>query len=125
EEKAWILEQLPISAGNPSMVLNALCSSNLLQASELDPTHLNDERIRWKRVYDSSQDRLATFHSAITRSLELFNRKLIVFRPDERLTVAIYVPRKIERATDCIVDDSVRLVAFPHTQGNEMQSRLM
>jgi hypothetical protein len=125
EEKAWILEQLPASPGYPSMVLNALCSSRLVSNEELYPTGLSDERIRWKCVYDSSQDRIATFHSAVTRSLELFQRKLVVFRPDNRLTVAIYIPRKIERATDCLVDDSVHLIAFPHSQGEEMQSRLM
>lgn len=124
EEKGWVLGQLPVSAKTPSLVLNALCSSNLLDESELRQFQLDHAGIRWKCVYNSSRDRLATFLDAAAGNLELFHRKLIVFRPDERLTLAVYVPRKIERARDCLVDDSARLFAFPHSQGSERQSRL-
>lgn len=124
EEKAWVLGQLPASAETPSLVLNALRSSNILQEGELNRFQLAHAGIRWKCVFDSSRDRLATFLDAAARNLELFQRKLIVFRPDDRLTLAIYVPRKIERAQDCLVDDSARLFAFPHSQGSERQSRL-
>lgn len=54
----------------------------------------------------------------------LFHRKILVLRVDERLTVVIYVPQKIEPAQDCVVDDTVRLFAFPHSQGTETQSRM-
>lgn len=124
EEKAWVLGQLPPSAGTPSLVLNALRSSNILLEGELDRFQLGHAGIRWKCVFDSSQDRLATFLDAAARNMELFERKLIVFRPDDRLTLAIYVPRKLERAQDCLIDDSARLFAFPHSQGGERQSRL-
>lgn len=60
----------------------------------------------------------------MTRALELFHRKLIIVRVDERLTLAIYVPQKIERRQECQVDDKVRLFAFPHSQGGETSQRL-
>lgn len=57
--------------------------------------------------------------------MELFDRKLIVYRVDERLTLGIYVPMKLEKAEDSRVDDKVRLLAFSYSQGEETTSRLM
>lgn len=124
EEKAWTLNQLPPSAEAPSLILNALCRSNLIQDSELRPFKLDYPGVRWKCVYDSSQDRLAIFLDTVARVLELFHRKLIVVRVDERLTLAIYVPQKIERRQECQVDDRVRLFAFRHSRGDENSHRL-
>ncbi|KAK5989570.1 putative RNA-dependent RNA polymerase 1 [Cladobotryum mycophilum] len=124
EEKSWVLAQLPSSIDFPSLVLNALHSSELVTRSELEYFHLDYPGLHWKRVYTSSQDRLATFLDAASKNLELFQRKLILFRPHERLTLAIYVPQKITAADDCVVDNRVRLFAFSHSQGSETQSRL-
>jgi hypothetical protein len=124
EEKTWTLNQLPPSVEAPSSILNALCQSNLIQDSELRPFKLNYPGLRWKCIYDSSQDRLAIFLDTVARALELFHRKLIVIRVDERLTLAIYVPQKIERHQECQVDDRVRLFAFPHSRGDETSNRL-
>ncbi|KAF8849897.1 RdRP-domain-containing protein [Acephala macrosclerotiorum] len=124
EEKAWTLNQLPPSAEVPSLIMNALCRSNLIQDSELCPFKLDYPGLRWKRIYDSSQDRLATFLDTTARALELFHRKLIVIRVDYRLTLAIYVPQKIERRQECQVDDRVRLFAFPHSQDGQTSHRL-
>ena len=49
--------------------------------------------------------------------LETFHKKLIVLSVDERLTVAIYIPKIIERASEVQVNTSVRFFAFPHSQG--------
>jgi len=123
EEKAWLLSQLPVSV-EATLIMNALCQSNLIQTSELHPFKLDYPGLRWKCVYDSTQDRLATFLDAATRTLELFHRKLIVVRVDERLTLAIYVPQKIEAHQECQVDNRVRLFAFPHSQGEETTHHL-
>ncbi|KAI1813798.1 hypothetical protein GGS20DRAFT_452035 [Poronia punctata] len=104
--------------------MNALCSSGLLTVPELKRFGLNHPRVGWKRVYDSAHERMATFLEATSKYMELFHRKLIITRVDERLTVAIYVPKKIERSQDCLVDNHVRVFAFPHNQGAERQSRL-
>jgi regulator of nonsense transcripts 1 len=125
EEKAWILAQLPPSSHTPSLVLNALCSSHLLQEDELRQFNLQHPGIRWQRLYSSSWERQAVFLDRAARALQLFHRKLIVFRVDDRLTLAIYVPRKVEPSQDCVVDDRVRVFAFPHSQGPETQSRLV
>ena len=124
EQKAWVLCQMPTSI-EPSLVLNALQSSTLLEQDDLQRTKLGHANIHWKRVYDSERgDRLATFLDAVATNLEVFHKKLIVFRPHERLTVAMYFPRKIERAQDWLIDDSARLFPFPHSQGPQRQSRL-
>lgn len=124
EQKAWVLSRLPMSLKAPASVMNALCTSSILQQTELQQFHLEYPGIRWKRVYDSSIDRLATLHESITTNLAMFQRTLLVIRPDERLTVAIYIPRIIEPSMDCLIDDTGRLFAFPHTQGSQRQARL-
>lgn len=124
EEKAWVLAQVPAYSDAPGLVLNALCSSSLLTEAELKHFHLNYPGMHWKRIFTSEQDRLATFMEATSRSLELFHKKMIIFRPDERLTLAMYVPQKITPADDFVVGNKVRLFAFPHSQGRETQSRL-
>ncbi len=57
------------------------------------------------------------------KALELFHRKLIVYRVDERLTLAIYVPKKKSRNLETAgVDDAIRVLAFPHSQGGRKTS---
>ncbi|KAG8358760.1 hypothetical protein FVEN_g3747 [Fusarium venenatum] len=124
EQKAWILAHVPPSPSTPGLVLNALCSSGILERNELEQFRLDYPGIKWKRTYDSSIDRLATFHDATTTNLELFHRTLIVFQPDERLSLAIYIPKQIERSQDCVIDDTARLFSFPHSQGPQRQTRL-
>ncbi|UKZ60191.1 uncharacterized protein TrAtP1_001476 [Trichoderma atroviride] len=124
EDKAWVLAQMPTYVDAPSFVLNALCSSSLLTEAELKHFHLDYPGMHWKRVYTTEQDRPATFMEATCRNLELFHKKMIIFRPNERLTVAMYVPQKITPADDFVVGSKVRLFAFPHSQGRETQSRL-
>ena len=123
EEKAWVLGHLPNSVELPSLVLNAILSSNLVSASEIHPYRLDSPRLHWKRAFDSAQDRMATFLEATTRLLEDFHKKLIFLRVDERLTLAIYVPKQIQKGRDCQVDDTVRLFAFPHSQESKESHR--
>jgi regulator of nonsense transcripts 1 len=124
EERGWILQQLPASQDIPALVRNAVRSSCLLPEAAATRFQLNHHGVQWKRIFDSSQDRLATFLDTASKTMGLFHRKLLVLRVDERLTLAIYVPRIIELAQDSLVDDTVRLFAFPHTQGTETQSRM-
>ncbi|KAK8041601.1 hypothetical protein PG994_014608 [Apiospora phragmitis] len=106
-EKNWILAYLPPLQGLPSLVLNALCFSNIVTEHELSQFKLNDHRLGWKRVYDSSQDRLGTFLDTAAKTLELFHKKLI-----------------IEKSQDCLVNDSVRIFAFPQSKEPGTSSRL-
>lgn len=123
EEKAWILFQLPQTIDMPGLVLNALTRSDLVTEIELHPFKLHYPGLRWKSIFNSNQDRMARLLPAISRALELFHRKLIILRIDTRLTVAIYIPKKVEKRQECQVDNAVRLFAFPHTQGEESFQR--
>lgn len=123
EERIWILFQLPRTVDTPSLVLNALTRSSLVTETELHPFKLHYPGLRWKLIFDSNQDRMARFLPAACRALELFHRKLIVLRIDTRLTIAIYIPRQVEKRQECQVDNTVRLFAFPHSQGNESFQR--
>ena len=123
EEKMWLLSYLPGSVELQSLVLNALLSSNLVSASEIHPYRLDSPNIHWKFAFDSTQDRMGTFLEATTRLLEDFHKKLIIMRVDERFSLAFYVPKKIQRGQDCLVDDTVRLFAFPHSQESKESHR--
>ncbi|GAB1319470.1 hypothetical protein MFIFM68171_09680 [Madurella fahalii] len=124
EEKAWVLQQIPPSKEIPALVLNAVCTSNLLSQEAASRFKLSYQGIHWKRIFDSSYDRLGTFLDSASKVMGIIHRKLIVLRVDDRLTLAIYVPRIIEKAQDCLVDNTVRLFAFADTKGTETQSRM-
>jgi regulator of nonsense transcripts 1 len=62
---------------------------------------------------------MGRFLNTVCRSLELFHKKLIILQADERLTLAIYLPQKIARSSEVQVDASVRVFAFPRSQGYE------
>lgn len=117
--------QLPPTELYPMLVQNALCQSHLVDVEELGESKLNYPGIRWKRIFSSHEGRIGGFMEATAKAMELFDRKLIVYRVDERLTLGLYVPMRLEKAQDSRVDDKVRLLAFPHSQGEETTSRLM
>lgn len=124
-EKIWVLSQLPPSATNSALVMNSLTQSGMLKESELHQYRLHYPGMRWKCIFSSAEDRLGTFLDRVGRALSLFHRKLIIFRVDERLTVAIYVPCKVEPDEEAEVDDKVRLFAFAHTQDGSNMHRLV
>ncbi|KAL8828431.1 MAG: hypothetical protein Q9191_002589 [Dirinaria sp. TL-2023a] len=124
EEKSWVVAQLPPEKYIPSLVQNALLGSKLLSTEELRYFKLDIPLIRWKCVFDSSTDRLGRFMETTGRVAELFHRKLIVIRADTRLTLAIYIPSRVQKSQECVVNDGVRLFAFPHSQESSTTHRL-
>ena len=126
EQKAWVMSQLPPTVEYPMLVQNALCQSHLLEVAELAESKLHYPGLRWKRIFSSAEGgRMGGFMETAAKAIELFHRKLVVYRVDERLTVALYIPKKLEKAKDSRVDDAIRVLAFPHSQGRETASRLM
>ncbi|KAF2653643.1 RdRP-domain-containing protein [Lophiostoma macrostomum CBS 122681] len=122
EQQLWILSSLPPSADAPSLIRNGLLQSELVTAEELHRFGLDHARLHWKPVFSSSKDRMGRFNSTVCRSLELFHKKLVVLSVDERLTLAIYLPSKIPRATEVQVDSNVRVFALPRSQGVQSPS---
>ena len=116
EERSWTLAQVPVEEDTASLIMNALLRSYLISQSELHHFRLDGPRMRWKCLFDSRVDRLGRLLDVFGTSMELFHRKLLVLRIDTRLTIAIYVPRQIAKYEECIVDDTVRLFSFPHTE---------
>jgi hypothetical protein len=117
EEQIWFLSRLPPSATTPSLVRNGLLQSDLVTPEELRRFRLDQPRLYWKPVFKSTTDRIGRFLPTVSQVLETFHKKLIILTVDERLTFAIYVPKKIARASEVQVDTSVRIFAFPHSQG--------
>ena len=119
EQRAWLLGRVPPSDEVPSLVRNGLLQSELVDAAEWRRFKLDYHGLHWKLIFNSSTDRMGRFFRTVCRSLELFHKKLIILRVDERLTLAIYIPRKIERASEVQVDGSVRVFALPRSQGSQ------
>ena len=115
EQRLWLLRELPVNAENPALVMNSLLTSTILSPLELRPHHLDFPGLRWKKVFSSDNERLANLFESIQRCFVQFQHKLLVFQIGERLSVAIYIPQKIEKDDDFQVDDKIWLFAFPHT----------
>ncbi|KAF2101257.1 RdRP-domain-containing protein [Rhizodiscina lignyota] len=119
EQQIWMLGTLPSSKQLPSLVRNGLLQSSLLEPAELSRFKLDHHALHWKPVFSSATERMGQFLHSACRSLEVFHKKLIILQPDERLTLAIYVPQKIPKASEVQVDASVRVLAFPQSQGSQ------
>jgi hypothetical protein len=120
EQQVWLLDKLPVTRDTPKLIRNGLMQSHLVNPAELSNFKLDDARLHWRPTFSSDSDRMGRFIPTLCRSLEIFHKKLIIFRPDERLTLAIYVPTKIPKASEASVSASVRVFALPRSQ--ELQS---
>lgn len=61
---------------------------------------------------------MGRFLSTLSHALETFHKKRVILTVDERLTFAIYIPKKIVKVSEVSVDADVRVFAFPHSQGS-------
>ena len=116
EQKVWLVAQFPAKKYIPDLVMNGLLQSSILCKDELRYFRLDHFGLRWKKIFDSSSDRLGRLMEVMGRSLEDFHRKLIVIKITNRLTVGLYVPKPLLKHQECVVDDTVRLFSFPHSQ---------
>jgi regulator of nonsense transcripts 1 len=116
EQKAWTIAQLPPERGLPELVSNGLLQSNIVTPKELENFRLEHPRLHWKCVFDGTRDRMANFLDAVSLASEMFVKKLIIFQVDERMALAMFLPKKLIQHKDSLVDDSVRVFAFPRSQ---------
>lgn len=116
EQKAWVVAKFPVKRYIPDLVMNGLLQSMLLSKPELEYFKLNHHGLRWKKIFDSSFDRLGRFMDVMSSAIELFHRKFIVLRVTNRLTIGIYIPKPLLKHQECVVNESVRLFSFPHSQ---------
>jgi hypothetical protein len=119
EQRAWLLNRLPHTDYYPKLILNGLLQSDLVQQTELQRFGLDHPALHWRPVFKSQVDRMGRFLNVTSRALELFHKKLIVLQADERLTLMIYIPSKIERQSEVQVDASVRVFALPRSSGSQ------
>jgi hypothetical protein len=117
EQQIWFLCRLPPSATAPSLVRNGLLQSDVVTPEELHRFRLDMPRLHWKPLFKSSNDRMGRFLPTVSQALENFHKKLIMLTVDERLSFALYIPKKVARASEVQVDTDVRVFAFPHSQG--------
>ena len=117
EQQAWLLSRLPASKNLPSLIKNGLLQSELVEPTELHKFQLHHPNLHWKPIFTSSTDHMARFLTRTSRAMEIFHKKLIVLQADERLTLMIYIPQKVSKATEIQVDASVRVFALPRSSG--------
>lgn len=123
EQQRLIIAQSPADKRIPSLISNALMRSSILSEVELDYFKLNHPGLRWKPLFDSSQERLGRLMEVVGRAFELFEKKLVVIKVTTRLTIAIYFPKSVSKHEECLVDDTVRLFSFPHSQEDTVTYR--
>jgi RNA dependent RNA polymerase len=123
DERLWLLHGLPPMSDTPSLILNGLLQSHILSPGELHPYRLDYQGMRWKNVFRSDQVRLGNLFETMGRCFELFERKLLVLRINERLSIVIYIPQKIHKEDDFLIGDTVRLFAFPQSHPDETGHR--
>lgn len=115
-QKVWLVAQFPAKRYIPDLIMNGLLQSSILCKEELQYFRLDHFGLRWKKIFDSSSDRLGRFMDIMGRSLEDFHRKFIVIKVTNRLTLAIYMPKPLLKYQECVIHDTVRLFSFPHSQ---------
>ncbi|KAL8688847.1 MAG: hypothetical protein Q9224_004784, partial [Gallowayella concinna] len=123
EQKIWFVAQFPATSYIPDLVMNGLLQSSILSKEELQYFRLNHSGLRWKKIFDSSSDRLGRFMDVMGKALELFQRKFVVIKVTNRLTVAMYIPEPLVKYQECVVHDTVRLLSFPHSQDDYVTHR--
>ncbi|ETI27931.1 hypothetical protein G647_00380 [Cladophialophora carrionii CBS 160.54] len=123
DEQAWILSELPPSAEYASFMKNGLLQSNILTSEDLRAFRLDYQSLHWKCVFDSVSDPLRKLMAVVGQTFHQFAKKLLVLRLSERLSIAIYFPRPIEKDEDNVVHDTVRLFAFPHSHKDKAGHR--
>lgn len=97
------------------LLYNGLLSSELLSHKELRDANLDNKRIYWQKLYSSVDDGGIRLETNISKALELFAKKFIVFRVDDYLRVGMYIPRKLLKGEELFIGeakDSVKLFAF-------------
>ena len=117
EQQVWLLNRLPQSTEVQSLIRNGLLQSQLVEPIELRKFKLDHPSLHWRPIFDSSTDRMARFFDVACQSLEAFQKKLVILTVHERLTVMIYIPQKIEKASEVQVNGNVRVFALPHSSG--------
>ena len=115
EQKGWVASSVITRPTEFSMVTNGLVQSSILSPVELKEFRLDHPGLHWKRIFDSQEARMASFLDRTARVLELFHKKLLVLKLDDRISFAIYIPKKLNRQKDCYVGETVRVFAIPHT----------
>lgn len=123
DEQAWLLSELPPVAQYASHVKNGLLQSSILTQQDLQAFHLDYQGLHWKCVFDSQSDPIRSLMAMVSKTFPQFSKKLLVLRLGERLSVAILFPRPIQKEEDCVVDGTVRLLAFPHTHKDKSGHR--
>ncbi|KAL8665418.1 MAG: hypothetical protein Q9202_002311 [Teloschistes flavicans] len=116
EQKGWLVAQFPAKRYIPDLVMNGLLQSTILSKAELEYFKLNHHGLRWKKVFDSNLDRFGRFMEVMSSTIELFHRKFIVLRVTNRLTIGMYIPKPLLKHQECVVNETVRLFSFPHSQ---------
>lgn len=124
-EREWFLSLLPPRSIMPELVHNDMMHSELLLPVELKLLGLRDSLIRWRCVFSSLDDRLANLLEVVNRTFPFFTRKMLVIKIHDRLSIAIYLSKKIESSDEFPVNACGRIFAFAHDKDAMMSSRVI
>jgi hypothetical protein len=123
DEQTWLLSELPVSARHASSVKNGLNHSNILTRQDLEAFQLNHHALHWKCVFNSASDPLRSLMTTVNKTFPTFAKNFLILNIDERLSIAIFFSRPLQKDEDALVNSSVRLFAFPHMHKDQSRHR--
>ena len=123
EQQTWLLSELPPSAKYASFTKNGLLQSSILSLQDLQEFRLDYQAPHWKCVFESQSDPLRNLMTVVNQTFDRFAKKFLVLNLGERLSIALYFPKLLQREDDFVVDSTVRLFAFPHSHKDKTGHR--
>src|SRR4051812_42432358 len=82
--------------------------------------NLSDPTLRLQRLYTSRGQGTSGFFEYLARSLEYFNRRLIILRTDDRFSVGIFIRGRIPWGEEAQINENIAVVALTPTAPQTM-----
>jgi hypothetical protein len=82
--------------------------------------NLSDPTLRLQRLYTTATQGLSGFFEYLRRSMEYFNRRLILLRTDERFSIGIFIRGHVPWDEEAQINDNVAVVALTPTAQQSM-----
>ncbi|KIM19468.1 hypothetical protein M408DRAFT_13453, partial [Serendipita vermifera MAFF 305830] len=105
-EKEQMCEMLGLKVEKQGMVWNSLMRSDLVSPATFK-RNLSDPILRMQRLYTTRNQGISGFFEYLARSLEYFNRRLILLRTDERFSVGIFIRGHVPWNEEALINDNI------------------
>lgn len=99
-------------------------SSSLMRSDILSPStfkrNLSEPTLRLQRLYTTATQGRSGFFEYLRRSMEYFNRRLILLRTDDRFSIGIFIRGQVPWDEEAQINENVAVVALTPTAQQSM-----